>query len=140
MDFLNNISTFGELRAKPAKLSGSISQLTRMRASFAVGAARQATAIRTNKAIKGSNWYITRSDEAGKAEYLVALRNGAKLMPLSGQLTHVRVQSAERAIEFYEQAIAACARGELNELLKSTCRKRRPAAASEAALQEGQPC
>ena len=123
MEFLHSIAEFGVLQAKPQKRVSESEQLARMRENFATRATRQISMIRSGNHQKSGSWYVALPGEAGQVEYVVALRNGAKVIPLSGELTHVRVESPERAVEFYERAISACESGELDSALKATCRK-----------------
>jgi hypothetical protein len=132
MDFLDKIATFGTLQAKPVKRQTKHDQLARMRESFIAHANRQILALKDGSTAKGSKWYIAYPTDADTTEYALSLRNGVTQIPLSGDKKYVRVPSADRAIDFFEQAAAACADGQLDEALKATRRKGPSAMAIQA--------
>ena len=137
MDFLNSISSFGELHEKPEKFSKA-DQLKRLRESFIKGCNQQVRSITWGEVAKRTDWYMVKPTDSGDKEFFVALRNGVKVIPLSDQKTYIRIESRERAIDFYEKAILACEQGDLDDLLSSTRRKSRKVKAElQSENQEG---
>lgn len=123
MKFLNTVASYGTLQGKPKKRINEAEQLSRMRENFATRVSRQISLITSGSDERKGSWYVKESDALGQAQYVVSLRNGAKLLPLSGAHTHLKAPSSEQAIEFYQQAMAACERGELDAILIQTSRK-----------------
>lgn len=132
MNFLENIATFGTLQAKPAKRQTRHDELARMRERFIAHANRQILALKDGGATKGSKWYVSYPTDADTTEYALSLRNGVTQIPLSGDKKYVRVPSADRAIDFFERAAAACAEGQFDEVLKATRRKEPSSVAAQA--------
>lgn len=123
MEFLNNVASFGTPRGKPKKRINEAEQLSRMRENFATRVSRQISLINSGNEERKGCWYVKETDELGRLQFVVSLRNGAKLLPLSGVYTHLNTSSAEQAISFYQEAMAACERGELDAVLIATSRK-----------------
>lgn len=123
MEFLNNVASYGIPQGKPKKRINEAEQLSRMRENFATRVSRQISLITSGSDERKGSWYVRESDSLGQAHYVVSLRNGAKLLPLSGAHTHLKAPSSEQAVAFYQQAMAACERGELDAILIQTSRK-----------------
>lgn len=138
MDFLNNIDTFGTPQRKPTKRISESEQLAKMRENLATRAGRQVALIKAGSEERKGSWYFMEPRGEGQVIFLVSLRNGAKLLPLSGTHTYLATPSADKAIAFYEEAIAACERGELDAVLKETGRKSKKQPAAEAGPQREQ--
>ena len=132
MDFFTNISTFGTLEAKAAKQVTKSDRLSKMREGFIARADRQISYLNGAGSERDRKWYVARPNDGGTTDYLLGLRNGAALIPLTGNMKYVRVTSAERAVEFYEQAVMACKSGQLDEILKLTSRKPRQSSLAHA--------
>lgn len=139
MEFLNNIASFGTPQRKPTKRVNESEQLAKMRENFATRAGRQIVLIKDGSEERKGSWYFTEPTGSGQVRYIVSLRNGAKLLPLSGQHTHLGAPSLDKAVAFYEEAIAACERGELDDVLKATSRKTKKQPADAAIPQSDQP-
>jgi hypothetical protein len=133
MGFFDNISTFGTFEAKATKQVTKSDKLSKMRDGFIARADRQISYLNGTGGERDRKWYVARPNDGGTTDYLLGLRNGAALIPLAGSMKYVRVTSAERAIEFYEQAVMACKSGQLDDILKSTGRKQRQSAPGHAA-------
>jgi len=123
MNFLNTVASYGTLQGKPKKRINEAEQLSRMRENFATRVSRQISLITSGSDERKGSWYVKEADALGQTHYVVSLRNGAKLLPLSGDHTHLNAPSSEQAIAFYQEAMAACERGELDAVLIATSRK-----------------
>lgn len=123
MKFLNTVASYGTLQGKPKKRINEAEQLSRMRENFATRVSRQISLITSGSEERRGSWYVKEADSLGQTHYVVSLRNGAKLLPLSGAHTHLNAPSAEQAVAFYQEAMAACERGELDAVLIATGRK-----------------
>ena len=119
MDFLSNLSQYGEAASKRIS-SRHKDPVMRMRANFDSNVKQQIKYLESGRTPKRA-WFTVKN-----GKYHVTLRNGNKLIDLPGGQTLV-IDNQAKAVMFYSDARDACMDGDLDQLLIDSQKQRKQA-------------
>jgi hypothetical protein len=125
MSFLSNLTTFGVPTSR-TKAMRFVDPLQRMKEKFIARVREQIDFVQAGDFSDARSWVkrVKRTLD-GVTSFIVSLRNGTKTLPLNDSAKHLEVKSEELLLKFFEEAIAACERGELDQLLIQTMQKQK---------------
>jgi hypothetical protein len=125
MSFLTNLNTFG-VPTLNAKTMRFVDPLQRMKETFVAQVRKQIDLAQAGDRSDARSWVkrVKRTID-GETSFIVSLRNGTKTLPLDESAKHLEVKSKDLLLKFFEGAIVACERGELDQLLIQTMPKQK---------------
>lgn len=125
MNLLSNLKAPGTSMPSRKPVSG-LGPLLRMKTSFKGRVLTQVDIGRNGTSHDGRSWFKHAVSEDGAGRHFIAsLRNGTKAPSLAGTIKHLKVKSETLLLNLFFGAIAACTRGELEDLQLQTMPKRK---------------
>jgi len=127
-NFLNSLQSLGKLTSS-CKSPRIADPLKRMKANFIKRAQAQVNVIEGGGHHDGRSWFKSVDVAAGDdPRFIACLRNGTRLLPLGESTRYLELKSKKFLVQFFQDAIAACNSGELDDLFLQTMPKRKAGA------------